>query len=56
MHDPLWLEQAGRAARRLAEENFDRDKLADQLIRVLQSSVDGSQESPEMVAPGQYGH
>src|SRR5690554_5472269 len=55
MHDRQWLEQAGVAARQLAEECFDRDALADQLIRVLQSTVDDSQESPEMIAPGQYG-
>lgn len=35
LEDPVRLERAGRAARRLAEDRFARDRLADQLERVL---------------------
>lgn len=35
LHDAGWLERAGRAARRLAEQDFARDELAARLERVL---------------------
>ena len=54
IHDPSWLCTAGKAARRLAEENFDRDKLAEQLEQVLMAAVDGNVESVEDIAPGKY--
>lgn len=54
LHDRVWLEEAGRAARKLAEEHFDRDLLADQLIKVLQAAVDGRAELAEKIAPGEY--
>lgn len=54
MHDPEWLEQAGKAARQLAEECFDRDILADQLINVLKSTVNGNPEKVSEIAPGIY--
>lgn len=54
MHDQYWLKEAGRSARKLAEEFFDRDVLASQLISVLQSSVDGTPESAAEIAPGDY--
>ena len=46
MNDKVWLEDAGRAARRLAEERFDRDKLAGQLIGLLQVTVDQHLDKP----------
>lgn len=40
VRDPVWLANAGRAARRLAEERFNRDNLAVSLLRVLQEAHD----------------
>ncbi len=54
LHDREWLDQAGKSARLLAEEHFDRDVLADQLIQVLQASVDGQSELASKIAPGEY--
>jgi len=54
MHDQTWLEKSGQAARKLAEECFDRDMLAAQLMAVLQSAVDGDIENAAMIAPGNY--
>lgn len=54
LHDREWLDQAGKSARLLAEEHFDRDVLADQLIQVLQASVDGQSELASKIAPGRY--
>src|SRR5690606_3480497 len=39
--DGTWLREAGRRARRLAEERFDRDELASRLERVLVEAVNG---------------
>jgi len=41
LRDEVWLLKAGRAARRLAEERFDRDILATQLEGVLKAALDG---------------
>lgn len=54
MHDKEWLDQAGRSARLLAEEYFDRDALADQLIQVLQIAKDKYPEKASKIAPGRY--
>src|SRR5690606_34496395 len=54
MHDQAWLRSASQAARKLAEEFFDRDLLADQLISVLQAAVDGKPHTAERIAPGVY--
>lgn len=54
MHDQAWLDKAGQAARKLAEECFDRDLLAAQLMAVLQSAVDGNPEKAAEIAPGRY--
>ena len=35
VHTPDWLAAAGRASRRLAQEQFARDKLVEDLERVL---------------------
>jgi len=55
LHDQSWLSQAGRAARQLAEECFDRDKLASQLIQVLEVAREGAPEKVAHIAPGTYG-
>ena len=54
LHDKEWLAQAGKSARLLAEEHFDRDVLADQLIQVLQAAADGKAELAAQTAPGEY--
>lgn len=54
LHDRKWLAQAGKSARLLAEEHFDRDVLADQLIQVLLAAVDGQAELAAKIAPGEY--
>ena len=54
MHDEAWLKDAGCSARKLAEEFFDRDVLATQLISVLQSAVDGNPDRAVEIAPGNY--
>jgi glycosyltransferase involved in cell wall biosynthesis len=40
--NPAWLAQAGRNARRAAEDLFDRDKLAGELESVLREAADGA--------------
>jgi glycosyltransferase involved in cell wall biosynthesis len=54
LHDQLWLEKAGYAARKLAEMYFDRDDLANQLITVLKKVVEGDSEKVAAIAPGNY--
>jgi len=54
MHDPSWLCKAGESSRRLAEEYFDRDKLAAQLEQLLISVLDGKAERAEDIAPGRH--
>ncbi|WLD59434.1 glycosyltransferase family 4 protein [Salinispirillum sp. LH 10-3-1] len=54
MHDTDWLESAGMASRKLAEEHFARDDLAQQLMEVLKSTVEGHPERAESIAPGLY--
>lgn len=54
MYDQVWLDKAGQAARKLAEEHFDRDLLASQLMTVLHSAVDGNPEKAAEIASGRY--
>lgn len=54
LNDSEWLRTAGVAARKLAEECFDRDKLAGQLLDVLTAAVDGHPELSAKIAPGDY--
>ena len=54
LHDPFWLEKASEAAAALADRFFDRDILATQLLKVLQSTVDGCPDKAEKIAPGNY--
>lgn len=54
IHDQAWLDKAGSAARQLAEEFFDRDLLANQLISVLEAAVEGKPELAQSIAPGIY--
>jgi len=54
MHDEEWLEQASQSATHLAEDFFDRDILAKQLLAVLETTLQGQPEKAEMIAPGNY--
>src|SRR5690554_860937 len=54
MHDADWLSKAGQAARELAEQEFDRDVLANQLIATLDSVVKGKTTGVASIAPGIY--
>lgn len=55
MNDPVWLYEAGKAARKLAEVHFDRDDLAEQLMSVLSAAAYERSFNVEKVAPGSYG-
>lgn len=55
IHDKNWLGRAGIAARHLVEELFDRDKLANQLMQVLEAAKQGSPELAARIALGDYG-
>ena len=52
MHDSEWLDTAGRSAKTIAEENFDRDLLASKLEKVLIAAAEGrvhvSDQSPSI--------
>lgn len=52
--DMAWLQIAGKSSRQLAEEYFDRDKLATQLEQVLIAAVEGNSAKVESIAPGEY--
>lgn len=54
MNDAKWLAQAGNAAKKLAENEFDRDKLADQLMTVLSLAVESKASEAAKIAPGVY--
>lgn len=54
LHDSDWLAQAGAAAKALAEQEFDRDVLANQLIQVLEATLEGQTSSATEIAPGIY--
>ena len=54
LHDAEWLKKAGIAAGRLAEEVFARDKLAGQLMQVLESAVAGEGHRAESIAAGNF--
>ena len=54
IHDEAWLCKAGQASRKLAQECFDRDLLAAQLMAVLQAAVDGNPNNSQKIAPGNY--
>lgn len=54
LHDKKWLEESGSRARKLAEQYFDRDVLASQLISVLEATVNGQPNRAQSIAPGLY--
>lgn len=54
MNDQVWLNKAAKSARTLAETEFDRDKLASQLITILELTLNNNSSKAETVAPGKY--
>lgn len=54
MNDAEWLAKAGDAAKKLAENEFDRDKLANQLMMVLNLAVENKTSEVAKIAPGVY--
>ncbi|MGP5551512.1 glycosyltransferase, partial [Psychrobacter namhaensis] len=54
LQDSDWLNKASISARQLAEQEFDRDKLAQQLMTVLELVSEGKFQQVESVAPGKY--
>lgn len=54
MNNKVWLDQAAKSARKLAETEFDRDKLANQLITVLELTLNNKSFQAEAIAPGVY--
>lgn len=54
IHDSQWLEQAGASARRLAEEQFDRDILAKQLEKTIMNVANREPEGVAGIASGNY--
>ena len=54
LHDKQWLEKASHAAKTLAEQSFDRDVLAKQLLNVLEATLQSCPEQAETIAPGNY--
>ncbi|MDB9985048.1 glycosyltransferase family 4 protein [Gammaproteobacteria bacterium] len=54
VYDKDWLAAASLSSAKLAEESFDRDVLAGQLIELLESAVNGNANKAESIAPGMY--
>lgn len=54
LNDDAWLSLAADNSKKLALECFDRDDLADRLIKVLEQSVANTDISPQSIAPGIY--
>lgn len=52
--DRAWLDEAGRAARELAETAFDRDRLANQFEQVIAAGASRKGDRSEEIAPGHY--
>ncbi|OLO10225.1 glycosyltransferase WbuB [Chromohalobacter japonicus] len=56
LHDSVWLDQAGAAAKVLAEQEFDREVLANQLIQVMETTLEGDPSRAAEIAPGNYSY
>ena len=52
--DQPWLKNAANRARKLAEEQFDRDQLADQLERVLSAAAAWQGAEAASISPGTF--
>ena len=55
LHDAEWIYQASASSRRIASQFFDRDLLAFQARRVLESVCAGKLSEVEKIAPGKFG-
>lgn len=54
LSNPQWLNEASNAARALAEQEFDRDKLALQFMSVIEAAVENKAALAASIAPGEY--
>jgi glycosyltransferase involved in cell wall biosynthesis len=54
VYDNEWLKRASKASSLLAEDCFDRDVLAGQLLEVIECTFQGQSDKTEMIAPGIY--
>lgn len=54
LHDKAWLTQAGKNAKKLAEQHFARDTLFSQLEKVLLSALEENTTAAEKIASGDY--
>ena len=53
VNDSAWLEAAGKNARKMAKESFSRDKLAGQLIDVLEAVENQRSEDVSKITLGE---
>lgn len=54
INNKFWMDKAKQAAKKLAEEKFDRDLLANQLEQILLLAVKKNGHLSELIAPGIY--
>ena len=54
IHDIEWLDQASKASSSLADNQFDRNILANQLLKVIECTYQGRPNEAEAIAPGIY--
>ena len=54
IQDSEWLSCAGESARKLAEDQFDRDVLASQLEKVIVAAVNRDTHNVDIIASGKY--
>lgn len=54
IHDHAWLTMAGKSSKKIADKLFDRDKLARQLIDVIEATSNGKPNLSASIAPGHY--
>ena len=54
IYDDEWLKRSSKASSLLAEDCFDRDVLAGQLLEVIECAAQGHPDKSEMIAPGIY--
>ncbi|QYX29899.1 glycosyltransferase family 4 protein [Sphaerospermopsis torques-reginae] len=54
LNDRVWLQQAGKNARNLAEQKFNRDILANKLEKILTAAVSGQGQKASEISPSEY--
>ncbi len=55
LNNSEWCESASTASKELAEQYFDRDALANELLSVILETAKGKPDKAESIAPGAYG-